>query len=96
MILSDLIASLGTQTEAAARVGVGQSTISNWCSPAGNLPRGRLQIRALASATGKSEEEIQALVDAERVRRRPGIPIDTPEQARAVLAQRGHPVPQEA
>lgn len=96
MILSDLIDGLGTQVEAARKVGVGQSTICSWRSPDGSLPRGLLQIRALAQATGKTESEIQALVDAERERRRRGIPIDTPAQARAVLAERGHPVTAEA
>lgn len=95
MTLIELISSMGTQVEAGRRIGVAQGTISNWLRGE-SVPRSQLQVRAIAQAANLSVEDVQALVDRARATRHPGIPIDTPAQTRQVLAERGHPVPQEA
>lgn len=64
MSLSDLIDRLGTQEEAAATIGVAQSTISSWVNGKAT-PRG-LALRALAGALGRSEAEVAAVIAADR------------------------------
>jgi transcriptional regulator with XRE-family HTH domain len=93
-----LLNTLGTQEQAAELIGCAQTTVSAWLTGRA-LPR-RLAQRAIANATGHTIEEVAAIVEQARVASvgpgRRGIPIDTPEQARQVLAERGHPVPAEA
>lgn len=76
--------------------GLPVSAVHDWARQ-GVVPS-NLAIPALAIALGV---EVQFLLDhvksmRESGRTRSGIPIDTPEQTRAVLADRGHPVPQGA
>lgn len=93
--IGDLIESAGlTQVEVAVAAGIALSTVSA-AKVANRWPVQRRPRQALARALGLQADPITGQpLSADGAR--PGIPIDTPEQARAVLAQRGHPVPQEA
>ncbi len=64
MSLSQLIASLGSQSEAARRIGVSQPAVNGWVH--GHQLPSPLAQRLLAQATGRSVEDIRALVEAAR------------------------------
>lgn len=79
------------QAQVAYRAGLVTSTICR-CEREVRLPQSLVAIRSYAAALQLTEAELRALV----ARPRAGVPIDTPEQTRAVLAERGRPVPQGA
>jgi transcriptional regulator with XRE-family HTH domain len=64
MTLEHLLKTLGTQEQAAERIGVAQTTVSAWLTGRA-LPR-RLAIRALSQATERPEEEVRRIIEAER------------------------------
>jgi DNA-binding transcriptional regulator YdaS (Cro superfamily) len=87
MSLSQIIGTLGSQSEAARRIGVSQPAVNSWVH--GRATPTPLAVRAIAAALGRTVEDIQSIIAADRATReaRPGIPIDTPEQTRSVLAE---------
>jgi transcriptional regulator with XRE-family HTH domain len=64
MNLIDHLKRLGTQMEAAARIGVAQTTVSAWLRGE-SLPT-NLAVPALATALGMPVEDLRALITAER------------------------------
>ena len=79
--------------EVARVLGVAWGTVDGWRRGTSLPPRTRLP--GLAVILSIPIQELTAVVGTDRARRRAGIPIDTPAQTAAVLAERGHPVPQE-
>jgi DNA-binding transcriptional regulator YdaS (Cro superfamily) len=65
--LRDLVNALGSQAEAARRIGVSQPAVNGWVN--GRSFPTPLAQRAIAAATGRPVEEIRALVDTERAAR---------------------------
>jgi DNA-binding transcriptional regulator YdaS (Cro superfamily) len=68
MTIAQMLATLGTQTQAATRIGVSQTAVSSWVRGVSS-PRG-LAVSAIATAIGRPVDEVSAIVAAERAARR--------------------------
>lgn len=85
-------AALGlTQFEVAVMASISLPTVQA-AERTGQWPAQRRTRQALARALGLAVDPVSGAA----LQGRAGIPIDTPAQAAAVLADRGHLVPQEA